>query len=257
MSPKKSSKSRSRSTSSSRSPNASSRKKPTTKRAAFSSTSRSPPARASSARLSKVVMEEKAPVATKPVATKQSGKKQTGSTELSLYRTPLEIFNYFMLFCVDELLSLYRRLTKKPTPLISVLVVIALFAAINIIDGPHQVWLKPLQKMILWYGRWFMLGVFSSIGLGSGAHTFLLFLGPLIARATTAAYICKTTGFAMIGVGKMTCPNEPYVRGAVTILSVFVKTFPEVFAWGLGTAIGELPPYLIARACKMGMYRYS
>ncbi len=32
------------------------------------------------------------------------------------------------------------------------------------------------------------------------------------------------------------------------MLGVFVKVCLEAFAWGAGTAIGELPPYFVARA---------
>ena len=40
----------------------------------------------------------------------------------------------------------------------------------------------------------------SSVGLGTGLHTFLLFLGPFIARVTMAAHECGTTDF----------PEPPY-----------------------------------------------
>ena len=35
-----------------------------------------------------------------------------------------------------------------------------------------------------------MLGVASSIGLGTGLHTFVLYLGPHIAKVTMVAYEC-------------------------------------------------------------------
>jgi hypothetical protein len=35
---------------------------------------------------------------------------------------------------------------------------------------------------------WVLLGVASSIGLGTGLHTFMLYLGPYIAAVTLVAY---------------------------------------------------------------------
>ena len=44
------------------------------------------------------------------------------------------------------------------------------------------------------------MGVLSSVGLGTGLHTFLLYLGPHIASVTMAAYECGSTDF----------PEPPY-----------------------------------------------
>jgi hypothetical protein len=38
---------------------------------------------------------------------------------------------------------------------------------------------------------WIALGVASSIGLGTGLHTFVLYLGPHIAKVTMAANECN------------------------------------------------------------------
>lgn len=58
------------------------------------------------------------------------------------------------------------------------------------IDGPHQqvisIWLyvryitsqtvQRIELQILWCSYWIGLGVLSSVGLGTGLHTFLLYL---------------------------------------------------------------------------------
>ncbi|RCN28382.1 hypothetical protein ANCCAN_25873 [Ancylostoma caninum] len=51
-----------------------------------------------------------------------------------------------------------------------------------------------------WWGWWVFLGVLSSIGLGSGLHTFLIYLGPHIAAVTLAAHECNSLDF----------PEPPY-----------------------------------------------
>jgi hypothetical protein len=43
-------------------------------------------------------------------------------------------------------------------------------------------------------GYWVVLGVLSSIGLGSGLHTFVLFLGPHVVRVANAAVLHGNTG---------------------------------------------------------------
>lgn len=43
-------------------------------------------------------------------------------------------------------------------------------------------------------------GILSSVGLGTGLHTFLLYLGPHIAQVTLAAYECESLNF----------PEPPY-----------------------------------------------
>ena len=34
-------------------------------------------------------------------------------------------------------------------------------------------------------------------------------------------------------------------------MQIFQGVFLEAFLWGLGTALGELPPYFVARAASM------
>jgi hypothetical protein len=46
-----------------------------------------------------------------------------------------------------------------------------------------------------WYGYWVFLGILSSVGLGTGLHTFVLYLGPFIAKVALAAQECGTLDF--------------------------------------------------------------
>lgn len=69
-----------------------------------------------------------------------------------------------------------------------------------ITPGPHQAHVSSIEKQVLWSLYWIWLGVLSSIGFGSGLHTFLLYLGPHIARVTLAAFDCKSLNF----------PSPPY-----------------------------------------------
>ena len=77
-----------------------------------------------------------------------------------------------------------------------------------------------------------MLGVASSVGLGTGLHTFVLFLAPFIAQTaiTTPAQ------------------NQPILH---RIIEIYSKVYIEVFLWGFGTALGELPPYFVSRGAYL------
>jgi hypothetical protein len=100
---------------------------------------------------------------------------------------------------------------------------------------------------------WILLGVASSIGLGTGLHTFVLYLGPHIAKVTLAASEC--TYFPQMYPSKWeftdflpcTAPVTDDSQG-VSFWSILLNVQIEAFMWGLGTAIGELPPYFMAKA---------
>ena len=51
--------------------------------------------------------------------------------------------------------------------------------------------IKSLEKYLLWLLWWVGLGVLSSVGLGTGLHTFLIYLGPHIAQVSNSNNYCK------------------------------------------------------------------
>ena len=62
-----------------------------------------------------------------------------------------------------------------------------MLAAFFYLDGPHNEYKQLAIDVSIFSGYWIILGVASSIGLGSGLHTFVLYLGPHIAKVTLAA----------------------------------------------------------------------
>lgn len=79
--------------------------------------------------------------------------------------------------------------------------------------------LQLVQHKCTWCFYWFGLGVLSSIGLGTGLHTFLLYLGPHIASVTLAAYEC----------GGLNFPEPPYPDELVsfTLYSLHLYCLPR------------------------------
>lgn len=177
-------------------------------------------------------------------------KKTTITKSISLLNAPVTTVGLFIRYCGGIVKSSLLNAKKSPLPRLNVLSIILLILGVSWIEGPHHAYWQPVKEELIWYGRWVILGILSSVGLGTGAHTFVLFLGPFIARVTSAAYICKTVDFTLTGKESLLCPIGDYSKLNVTIWMILNKVKWEAFAWGLGTAIGELPPFLIARACK-------
>jgi len=111
---------------------------------------------------------------------------------------------------------------------------------------------KLLEGKIIWWLYWVGLGVLSSVGLGTGLHTFVLYLGPHIAAVTMAAYECGALNFPEPPYpDQIVCPTKNDPLWAVGILNVMKKVRVEAMLWGAGTALGELPPYFMARAARI------
>lgn len=110
---------------------------------------------------------------------------------------------------------------------------------------------KLWEIKIIWWLYWIGLGVLSSVGLGTGLHTFVLYLGPHIAAVTMAAYECGALNFPEPPYpDQIICPTKIDPMWAVGILNIMKKVHVEAMLWGAGTALGELPPYFMARTAR-------
>ncbi|XP_026229184.1 vacuole membrane protein 1 isoform X5 [Anabas testudineus] len=123
-------------------------------------------------------------------------KDREESDTLVLWRKPLVTLHYFTLELLITLKLWMRRLWQRRQTVFGLLVVLTLLSIAYSIEGTHQEYVRYMEKKTLWCAYWVGLGILSSVGLGTGLHTFLLYLGA-------------------------------------------------------GTAIGELPPYFMARAARL------
>eukprot|EP01025_Chloroclados_australasicus_P019265 TRINITY_DN20485_c0_g1_i11.p1 TRINITY_DN20485_c0_g1~~TRINITY_DN20485_c0_g1_i11.p1 ORF type:complete len:432 (-),score=48.61 TRINITY_DN20485_c0_g1_i11:430-1725(-) len=99
---------------------------------------------------------------------------------------------------------------------------------------------------------WLLLGILSSIGLGSGLHSGLLFLFPHILRICSAAEKCGNLDFDVrtdtwmrsthLGCDLHDQQNQ-HEGNEVSFQATYQKVIFTSIIWGFGTAIGELPPY--------------
>merc|ERR1712029_461157 len=85
-----------------------------------------------------------------------------------------------------------------------------------------------------------------------------------IAAVTMAAYECGTTDFPSPPYpDSIICPesnenaeakNAASEAAVMSIWAIMSKVRIEAFCWGAGTALGELPPYFMARAHRLSGY---
>ncbi|KAI9224901.1 hypothetical protein BC828DRAFT_372335 [Blastocladiella britannica] len=180
---------------------------------------------------------------------------------ISIYRQPLLVGQHFALFCASAARRGAHALFVTYIQVVMGVLAIAMGTVLAAqFEGPHRPYLEGAQGIAQWYGYWIVLGILSSVGLGSGLHTFLLFLGPHIAQVTAAAYTCGHLDFDTRTWDVISCSSlPPGVTAAtkVTLFSVARKVQYDAFFWGLGTAFGELPPYFVAAAAAASGKRPS
>ncbi|KAM8719150.1 hypothetical protein ACLKA7_011801 [Drosophila subpalustris] len=182
----------------------------------------------------------------------QKDKERNERAQLVLWRRPLQTSKY----CALELIALLRTWSSRlmqQRGLLAVLIVLGIvFSIIYKIDGPHQMAIEIVRRNTWFFVYWIGLGVLSSVGLGTGLHTFLLYLGPHIASVTLAAYECNSLNFPKPPYpDDIICPEEPYEKRMPDIWAIMTKVRLEAFLWGAGTALGELPPYFMAKAARL------
>lgn len=101
---------------------------------------------------------------------------------------------------------------------------------------------------------WILLGIASSVGLGTGLHTFILYLGPFIMQVVIAANECNRVPEMLPSRWNFQrfeqCDTVSSDQVTIGFFTIYSAVFLEAFLWGAGTAIGELPPYFVARAAS-------
>lgn len=170
--------------------------------------------------------------------------------KIVLWRAPVTTLRYFTAEAAILLYSLCLRLYDRKKLVFLVCVISAILVTLYHVEGSHQSTVVYLEKYFLWCAYWVGLGVLSSVGLGTGLHTFLLYLGPHIAAVTLAAYECMSVDFPEPPYPTdIVCPEEE--SKYISMWTIISKVRLEAFMWGAGTAIGELPPYFMARAARL------
>lgn len=188
---------------------------------------------------------------------------------LTMTGQPFKTLKFFVLAMVQYCKRSVFYLLAKGGWLMLLSTVVAAVGIVPVtIDGPHEKHVEELSNYLRFGLWWIALGVASSIGLGSGLHTFVLYLGPHIALFTIKAMQCgrvdlKSAPYDTIQLKRVPSwlgkdckefgdPMFPFSHGLrVPISSILFQVQIEAILWGVGTALGELPPYFISRAARI------
>ncbi|EFJ15115.1 hypothetical protein SELMODRAFT_155951 [Selaginella moellendorffii] len=192
--------------------------------------------------------------------------------QLVLTKQPLTTTKFFLLAMLQHLGRIWIYAARhRFTFLLFLFLCFASGCTLLVVGGYEKVmeeaWLY--FRFAVW---WIGLGVASSIGLGSGLHTFVLYLGPHIAMFTLKATLCgrddlksapydtpyfgtsaswadkDCTSIGAPQFPRLASEHESYM---VPLYNVLVQVQPEAVLWGIGTALGELPPYFVSRAARL------
>lgn len=207
-------------------------------------------------------------------ATKLEGLKKYHERQrdgLVLMKRPYATIKYFTMAIVQYLGQFMSYMASHKLLVLVACLIVFGWTTFCTVEGPHARFMKEVSfymQYVLW---WAGLGIASSIGLGYGWHTFVLYLGPHIAMFTIKATLCgrvdlKSSHYDTVLFGKgpswafKDCLDfgEPMFpkaasseRFRVPMLAILHKVHWEAILWGVGTALGELPPYFVTRAAKL------
>jgi membrane protein YqaA with SNARE-associated domain len=148
---------------------------------------------------------------------------------------------------------------SHPVFIYFLLPVVGLWWVLEQVPGPLTEVINQFEFCIEFVTWWVGLGVLSSVGLGSGLQSGVLFLYPHIIKVFFAAQTCKTLDFESatdIWFRKPSslfkCPAHlTYESTPVTFWGTWLKIIPMCFLQAAGTAIGEVPPYWMTRAARL------
>ncbi|GIY65838.1 vacuole membrane protein 1 [Caerostris extrusa] len=161
---------------------------------------------------------------------------------LVIWKRPFTTLQYFVKELFIDIYEYGTQLLKYQWLLLTCVLLTTISIILYHFEGPHQKYVFYFEKELLRFSKWIGLGVLSSVGFGTGLHTFVLYLGPHIAAVTLAAYECNSLNF----------PEPPYPD---EIICPEGNNFTEITLFkimnkGFGTAIGELPPYFMAKTAR-------
>mmetsp|Transcript_10875 Transcript_10875/g.20446 ORF Transcript_10875/g.20446 Transcript_10875/m.20446 type:complete len:436 (-) Transcript_10875:731-2038(-) len=191
----------------------------------------------------------------------ESTKRATAREQISIFKKPVTTVWLFAGVTYDGACSALKWVMKhRAVTLLPVTLILAVYLAVSNVDGPHEEIIAEIEINVAFVVWWVGLGVLSSIGLGTGLHSGMLFLFPHILKTVLFAEVCGHLNFdsrinmwqkALANSAEFICETE--TGDPVSWLNLFAKLVPTGFLWGLGTALGEIPPYFVSYcAAKLG-----
>ena len=171
------------------------------------------------------------------------------------FKNPIAVVRLFLLFVWDLVLEYGSWAIKHPyTRKVLLPGAVAWYAAYQV-EGAHQLHMDDLTKTVEYIVWWVGLGVLSSVGLGSGMHTGILFLFPHVFKVTKSienmATLCgnkssdidpRDNMWGRLPISKDFDCHDASSDSDGIFLQIYLHCLPAAFLWGAGSAIGEVPP---------------
>lgn len=183
--------------------------------------------------------------------------------ELVLHRRPIMTMLRFGEKLFQWKRHLFRSLFSNQVFLFGFLPLLVVYIFGMSVEGAHRPLFRELTTWLEFAVWWLGLGILSSVGLGTGMHSGLLFLFPHIFFVVSTAEKCNNLNFDprsnmwanVMKPGdtfKCTSTSSPSEYDAnVTLWALVAKSILPCLLWGAGTAIGELPPYATSYAARL------
>lgn len=177
---------------------------------------------------------------------------------LTLFQRPLATIHTFFSGAIALVVYSFKYLVSHSLFLYAVLPAGILWFVLDCIPGPYTDAINKIEFGIEFVVWWVGLGVLSSIGLGSGLQSGVLFLFPHIIKVSLAAQTCKTLDFESYSdmwfrtsPTLFKCPPLTADSTPVTLWGTWMKIILVCFLQAAGTAIGEIPPYWMTKAARL------
>ena len=179
---------------------------------------------------------------------------------LTLYSRPVATLQAFFMGMVYVTYHTTRYILYHKMFLFLILPAYIAWLVMSTVPGPSTDLVEELEFWVQYVVWWVGLGVLSSVGLGSGLQSGVLFLFPHIFKTCLAAQTCQTLDFDSAGdmwfrqsPSLFQCPpeNPASPHTPVTFAGMWRKIVLACFLQSAGTAIGEIPPYWMTRAARL------
>lgn len=180
---------------------------------------------------------------------------------LTLYQKPIATLKVFIGGAIALVGYTVQYLISHPVMMYFLFPVLTLWFLLEWIPGPYTHTINQIEFAVQYVTWWVGLGILSSIGLGSGLQSGVLFLFPHIIKVCLAAQSCKTLAFESASdiwfqspPNLFKCPTESDAISSndeVTLLGMWQKVILVCFLQSAGTAIGEIPPYWMSKAARL------
>eukprot|EP00668_Euglena_longa_P035351 GGOE01045415.1.p1 GENE.GGOE01045415.1~~GGOE01045415.1.p1 ORF type:complete len:504 (+),score=170.95 GGOE01045415.1:70-1512(+) len=168
---------------------------------------------------------------------------------IKFFRDPITTLRLFGSVCVKWARAATSYMALHPLTLWVAIPCIAFYTA-GMEVGVLEPWWTAFEDTVRYVVWWVTLGVLSSIGLGTGMHSGILFLFPHIISVSHAAQECGSLDFITNPDGSFMC-NDATPGAGVSFWQLWLHVFPPCWLWASGTALGEIPPFLLTRAARL------